>query len=266
MIRKIAICLLFAATLLSATSIQDGPELCGTTNTTFKSGESISMNIYYTIIGIYVHAGTANFTTTEETLNGRTVYHAVGTGWTNSKYDWIFKVRDRYESYFDTGTMLPVKFIRNVQEGKYIRHQTVTFDHRNKKAITEKGSFSIPGCTQDIISAVFNVRNINFDNYKAGDKIPFDMFLDDELYHMYIRYLGKENVKTRFGTYKAIRFRPLLLKGNAFKGGENMNVWVSDDGNHIPLRIESSLSVGSIKVDMTNAVNLRHPFTSKLAK
>jgi hypothetical protein len=117
---------------------------------------------------------------------------------------------------------------------------------------------------QDVLSAIYYARNIDFDRYKPGDKIPFSMFIDNEVYELFIRYLGKEVVKTRYGRYNAIKFRPLLIKGTIFEGGEKMNVWVSDDRNHIPLRIESPITVGSVKVDMKGYSNLRHPFTSKI--
>ncbi len=51
---------------------------------------------FYSVLGLYVNAGTATFTTTLEKLDNKPVYHAVGEGHTNSNYDWIFKVRDRY--------------------------------------------------------------------------------------------------------------------------------------------------------------------------
>lgn len=44
-----------------------------------------------------------------------------------------------------------------------------------------------------------------------------------------------------------------------------MSVWVSDDGNHVPLRIESPITVGSIKVDMMGYRNLRHPMQSMIS-
>jgi hypothetical protein len=120
----------------------------------------------------------------------------------------------------------------------------------------------MPDCIQDVISAVYSARNINFDNYKKDDKIPFKMFLDNEIYDMYIRYLGKEDVKTKFGKFKAHKFRPLLVKGNIFEGGEKMTVWVSDDPNHIPLRVESPIIVGSVKMDMMGYGGLKHPLSS----
>ena len=82
---------------------------------------------------------------------------------------------------------------------------------------------------------------------------------------MYIRYMGKENIKTKYGKFRAIKFKPLLLKGTIFEGGEKMTVWVSDDGNKIPVRIESPISVGSIKVDMMTYRNLRYRLSSLIS-
>ena len=235
---------------------------CGVRNTSFQAGEVVTMKVFYNSLGIYIGAGEASFTTTLERFNGKTVYHCVGDGKSYSFFDNFFRVRDRYETYIDTSTMLPLKFIRNVDEGGYKIYNNVTFNQSAGTAVSTNGVFKTPNCIQDVISAIYYARNINFDNYKPGDKIPFDMFLDDEVYHLYVRYIGKETVKTRYGKFKAIKFKPLLIKGTMFKGGEKMTVWVSDDANHLPLRVESPISVGSIKVDMYGYKNLRYPLTS----
>ncbi len=239
-----------------------GDDFCGIKNTAFKSGESISYTVFYKALGIYVNAGNATFTTTLETLNNKPVYHFTGVGNSNSSYDWIFKVRDRYESYVDTANLQPMKFIRNVQEGSYKKYENVTFNQQTNTAVSNKGVFKVSNCIQDVISSVYYARNINFDKYKVNDKIPFDMFLDNEVCHLYLRYLGKETIKTKYGKFKAIKFKPLLVKGTIFEGGEKMTVWISDDPNHILLRAESPISVGSVKVDMMQYRNLRYPLTS----
>ncbi|MFT4203291.1 MAG: DUF3108 domain-containing protein [Chitinophagaceae bacterium] len=244
---------------------QNDLKVCGVTNNSFAVGESITYSIFYSVVGVYFNAGTANFKTTGEKFADADVYHTVGTGWTNAKYDWIFKVRDRYESYYDKQSMLPVKFIRNVNEGKYKRSQTALFDHAKGTVLTEENKqISVPKCSFDIISALFNVRSLDFDKIAVNTKIVFDMYLAGEVYHMYLRYLGKENVETKLGTFKAIKVKPLLLKGNVFKGGEKMTAWISDDDNHIPVRIESDLSVGSIKVDLMQYSNLRNALDSRI--
>jgi hypothetical protein len=90
------------------------------------------------------------------------------------------------------------------------------------------------------------------------------MFLDRRVYHLHIRYLGKQTIRTRYGKFRTIEFKPLLVKGNMFEGGEKMLVWVTDDPNHIAVRIESPVSVGRIDVDMIKNHNLRYPLSSQV--
>jgi hypothetical protein len=258
------ILIFFAGTILP---IQKDPTgfFCGIKNTAYNSGEIIHLTVFYNTLGAYIGAGDATFTTTLERFNGKPVYHAVGVGKTYPFFDNFFKVRDRYESYIDTATLQPYKFIRNVDEGGYKIYNNVTFNQSANTAISTNGVFKIGDCMQDVISAVYYARNINFNNYKNGDKIPFDMFLDDEIYHLYIRLIGKEKIKTKYGKFRAIKFKPLLIKGTIFQGGENMTVWVSDDPNHLLLRIESPITVGSVKVDMMGYENLRYPLSSMIS-
>lgn len=257
--------ILIIAAISSTVALSAEDDFCGIRNRSFNNGENITLVVFYNALGIYVNAGTANFNLTQEKLGSKPVYHVVGTGITNDSYDWIFKVRDRYETYMDTATLRPYKFIRNVQEGNYKKYENVTFNHGTNTALTTDGVYKVPDCVQDIISAIYYARNINFDKYKAGDRIPFTMFMDNEVYNMYIKYLGKETIKTRYGKFRTIKFKPLLIKGNMFEGGEKMNVYVSDDENKIPVRIESPLVVGSVKVDMMSYKNLRYPLTSLIS-
>lgn len=252
--------------LISLTSrLTAGDDFCGIRNTAFRTGESLSLIVFYNALGLYINAGTANLTISSKTLFNKPVYHIVGTGATNSKYDWIFKVRDRYETFIDTATLQPYKFIRNVDEGGYKKYENITFNQVNNTAVTTQGVFKVPNCIQDVVGSLYYARNIDFNKYKRGDKISFSLFLDNEVYNMYIRYEGKETVKTRYGKFRAIKFKPLLLKGSIFEGGEKMTVYVSDDANKIPLRIESPLLVGSVKVDMMSYDNLRYPLTSLIS-
>jgi len=245
-------------------NLSAGDVFCGIRNHAFQNGEYLSFTVFYSVMGLYVNAGNASFNLTQDHLNDKPVFHVVGLGNSNSSYDWIFKVRDRYETYFDTATLQPYKFIRNVDEGGYKTIENVNFNQEANTAITLNGTYKVPGCIQDVMSAIYYARNIDFNQYKPDDKIPFDMFLDNEIYHLYIRYLGKEKIKTRFGTFNAIKFRPLLVKGTIFAGGEKMSVWVSDDPNHIPVRVESPIVVGTIKVDMMDFKNLRYPLSSRI--
>ena len=252
--------------LLSATAIRlsAGNDFCGVSNFSFGSGEVITFKVFYNVIGLYVDAGTASFTVSNTRLNNKPVYHIVGVGNSNPSYDWIFKVRDKYETYIDTTTLKPYRFVRHVEEGGYRKDELVNFYHEDLKAVSTKGTFAIDNCMQDVLSSIYFARNIDFSKYTIGDKINFSMFLDDQTHNIYIRYLGKEIIKTRYGKFRAIKFKPMLIKGTIFEGGELMTVWVTDDLNRVPLRIESPITVGSVKVDMMGYKNLRYPMKSMM--
>lgn len=238
---------------------------CGIRNTTFESGEKITYQIMYYIAGAHIGAGEVIFSSTLETLFNKPVYHLAGEGYTYPFYDNVFKVRDLYESYVDTATLLPVKFIRNVLEGSYTKYENVTFNRKTGTAITNEGVFKTPACIRDVLGAVYYTRNIDFSNRKLNDKIPFSIFLDNEVFDMYVRYLGKETIKTRYGKFRTIKFKPLLINGTLFEGGEKMTVWVTDDENHVPVRIESPITVGSVMADMITYRNLRYPLKSLIS-
>lgn len=240
-------------------------DFCSSKNTSYKNGEKLTFKVYYNMGFIWIYAGNATFSTAAKELGGQKVFYIQGFGKTASSYEWFYKVRDLYETYVDQETMLPVRFIRDVNEGGLKFKHDVTFDHRNKNAVSSGKAYYIPSCTQDVLSAIYFARNIDYSKYHPGDRIPFDMFLDDKVYSLYIKYLGKEQIETRKGKFNAIKIAPLLIEGTIFSGGEDMTVWVSDDKNHVPLRINSPITVGSIKVDLMEYENLRNPFESLLS-
>ena len=255
----------FFICLFLAQPLRAGDDFCGIRNMAFVSGEEINYNLYYSVIGLYLNAGSAKFTVTQEKINETPAYHATCIGTSNARYDWIFKVRDRYETYIDTLNLQPIKFVRHIEEGTYKKQENIVFNQKLNTASGAEGVYKIPNCVQDVVSSIYYLRNIDFNKYKVDERIPFNLFLDNQVYNVYIKYLGKERVKTQYGTFNAIKFKPLLLKGTIFEGGEKMTIWVTDDLNHIPVRIESAIVVGSVKADMMSFKNLRYPLSSLLS-
>ena len=69
----------------------------------------------------------------------------------------------------------------------------------------------------------------------------------------------RDEVDTKKGTFKCLKFRPMLQEGRVFKDNEDMTVWVSDDKNHLPVRVQTEVLVGSIKMDLVDFENLANP-------
>jgi hypothetical protein len=227
-------------------------------NTAFRVGEKASYRVHYGLM----NAGTASISVNESVkkFNGRPAYHIVGEGKSIGTFDWFFKVRDRYETYVDKEGLFPHRFIRNCDEGGYKIFQDYTF-HQDKRAYTNhKGeSYVTPDFVQDMISSYFYARALDFSKLKKGDIITVTTIVDDEIYPLKMKYIGKETVKVDLGKFNCLRFAPVVQKGRVFKKEEDLSVWVTDDANHLPVLAQAKILVGSIKMELTNYAGLANP-------
>lgn len=233
-------------------------ELPSQNNAAFKEGEILSYRLHYGIMD----AGVAVLEVKPEVMDvsGRKVFHVVGNGYSKGTFDWFFKVRDRYESFIDKDALLPWMFVRRVDEGGYKINEDYTFNHYTNKVDVGKGEkVDIPIGTQDMVSAFYAARNLDLSNAKEGDVFTISTIVDKEMWPMKIRYVGKDVIETDLGKFKCLKFRPIVQKGRIFKHEEDLNVWITDDKNHIPLRAQAKILIGSIKLDIMGAKNLANP-------
>ncbi len=241
---------------------------CTYTNHTFKTGEKLVYKIYYNWGVLWVPAGEASCEAEFKTINNRQFYHFTALGATYPKYDWFYKVRDKYESYADTFTLKPLRFMREVQEGKNQIYQDYVFNQRKGKLYSSSRAYGQPArldslkitaCTNDLVTAIYYARCLDYSKYKPKDSIPITFVLDGEVCPSYIRYMGKEIINdATLGKVRCIKFRPKLIAGTIFKGGEGMTVWITDDENKIPVYVETPIVIGSVKAYLVGYSNLRN--------
>lgn len=229
----------------------------------FDVGEWFKFRIHYGL----VNAGYATMEVREATVNSKKVFHVVGRGYTAGMSRFFFKVDDIYESYIDKTTGNPYQYIRNIDEGGYTKNQQGFFSQSENKILvkdykhkTEK-TLSIAKNTQDILSSFYYLRNYpNIDKIKTGEFVAIDMFFDDETTKFRLKFLGRENIRTKFGVVQTMIFRPLVQSGRVFKEEESLTIWISDDDNKLPVRVKASLAVGSLKADLEAFKGLKYPF------
>ena len=254
--RKAILCL-----LLLTTFGFDNPK-----ESAFGVGEWFKFRIHYG----FVNAGYATLEVKEAVLHNEKVFHLIGKGQTTGISRFFFKVDDLYESYIDEKTYVPYQFLRKINEGGYTKNQEGFFTTQQNKITvkdykhkTEK-TFAIPKNTQDILSAFYYLRNFaTIDDIKPGEYIAIDMFFDEETTKFKLKFIGRENIKTKFGTVASMIFKPYVFSGRVFKEQESVTVWISDDDNKIPLRIQANLVVGSIKADLESYKGLRFPLKKR---
>lgn len=246
----------------------DLKEDCTIINTAIKGGEKIVYKAYYNWKFVWVPAGEAEFYIKEHP----DTYEVTVTGKTYKGYDAFFRVRDYFHSIIDKKTMYPKYFVRIVEEGNYRKFDSLVFNQNNLSAISYNGKtratakrkyITIHQCTHDLLSVLYFMRNIDISKHKPGDLIPTKLLFDENIYPIKVKYEGKyDNFEIKdVGTFNTIKVIPDLVTGNVFKDGNRMHVWVTNDGNKLPLMVESPLSVGSAKAVLKSCSGLRHPFT-----
>jgi len=237
----------------------DGSKLRTIKHDAFKRGEVLKYRVHYG----FIDAGEAIVEVKDENklIGGRPTYHVVANGYSKGSFDWFFKVRDKYESYIDEETMAPWVFIRRCDEGGYKINQNYVFNQHKKTVDADGKNFDTPEYVQDLISSFYYARTLDFSTAKKGDIFTITSFVDNEIFELKIKYMGKETIKTNLGKFKCIKFRPVVQKGRIFKSEEDLNVWVSDDKNKLPIRAEAKILVGSIKLDLIGYMNLASPIS-----
>lgn len=232
----------------------------------YTTGEFFKFRIHYGV----VNAGYATLEVKDAVKDNKKVHHVEGKGYTTGMTKFFFKVEDKYESFFDKATNKPYQYVRKINEGGYTKDQEGFFN-QDKNTVTVKDykhktqkTFTVTENVQDIVSTFYYLRNHpKVDKLNVGESINVDMFFDDEVVKFKLKFIGREDLKTKFGTVSTMIFRPLVQAGRVFKEEESLTVWISDDENKVPLRIKASLAVGSLKADLEEYKGLTHPLKVK---
>jgi hypothetical protein len=272
MLKKLfTVVLLLSSYLISA---QNTP--CEIENTAFKAGEELDYVITYNWFLVWTDVGGVKFEATSDRIFDQDVINLKGTGITFSFYDWFFQVRDVYQSWVNPDNLLPVYYHRDVNEDGYLIDIKYRYNFDSLVAYSEveksrkpyyQDTVQIFPCTYDVISVIYQARNIDFTKYGVNEKIPLKIILDNEIHEVFIRFKGREVKRVRgVGKFNTIKFTGSLVAGDVFEGGEDLQIWVTDDKNRIPVWIESPIIVGTVKARLVNYEGLRHPLNSLIKK
>ncbi len=256
--RLFAVLALLSITLLASAQDKKPAELRRIKNNAFKPGEEVSYVLHYGLI----NAGTATLKVeaTDKLAFGQPLYRIIGTGQTLGTFNWFFKVRDRYESYIDQQGIYPWMFYRRVDEGGYKINQDYLF-YQHKKLVDngEGKKLATPDYVQDMLSAFYYARTYDMAKAKPGETITVTTIIDDEVFPQKIKFVGRVNVTIRNGTYRCLKFVPVVQKGRVFKKEEDLVVYISDDENKVLVLAQAEVLVGSIKMELTSAKGLANP-------
>jgi len=258
-IKYVIVVLIIVVISSSSFNAQNKDEFRKQPNNAFRKGEILTFDVKYG----FVTAGVAKFEIPDiKKISGRDAYHVVFEVNTVPGFDMFYKVRDRYETYLDVEGLFPWRFEQHIREGKYTRDFSAFFDQRKGKAKTSEGQYDIPKYVNDIVSAFFYSRTLDFSNLKVGDRIPLKNFYKNKVYDLDVVYHGKETIKVEAGEFDCIIVEPLVQEGGLFKSEGSIIIWLSDDEARIPVRVKTKVIVGAIDADLTGYSGVYGKLTS----
>ena len=227
-------------------------------NKAFAAGEFLRYRLHYG----WVDAGEATIEVKESSrkVKGRSLLHIIGIGKSLSAFDVVYRVRDRYESYVDKQGLFPWVFVRRVDEGGFKINQDYTFyQHKDQVDVGNGKTYDTPKFCQDMVSSFFYARTLDFTNLKPGDIVEVPTFVDEEIFHLKVKFMGRETIKLRRGKFRCMKFQPIVQEGRTFEKSDDLQVWITDDKNRIPILAKANIIFGSIKMEVVEYKNLLNP-------
>jgi len=234
--------------------------LCNIDKKAFLPGEQLQYQLYYNVGFVWIQAGTCEFKVHAAICNQKSVYQLMVNGKTQKSFDSFYKVRDTIISYVDTENLFPLKAYKYTHEDTWngidefiFKRDTggwkVTTKLQRKRSWKEPQESRTTRCGFDIVTSIYRLRCLSDERlFVKGHRFEIPIRLDDGEYNVSLVYLGKERIKLYGdGYYTAHAFKLTLIEGNVFKRGDALRMWISDDGNKIPLLIESPIKVGTVK-------------------
>lgn len=222
-------------------------------NGSFAPGEKLT----YEVKALGVVAGYATLEVGQyEKVEGRPCYPLIAKAKSAFPFSTFYRVSDVQTSYFDTVDFLTWKFENIVHEGNYYAHNQEHYDqirhtlvHQHNEEAIEK--IDVQPFTQDIISCFYYFRLLPLE---VGKKYLIPTCSGGKNYKLIVKVFSREKVTIPAGTFDCYRTKPFVKYGTVFRNNEDIDLWITADSRHLPVKIKSGIVIGSIEVSLLDAV------------
>lgn len=244
---------------------------CKFQNTAFSPGEHLTYNLYFNWKFVWVKVGTASMSTVSSKYEGKPAYCASLITRTSKKADKFFVMRDTLLCY-NTQDLEPLYFRKGAREGKRYTVDEARFSYSGGKVHIKQHRLRANGehatkvwnraeCAYDMLSIFLRARSFNPEGWKKGTRINFPITDGTKIVTAALEFKGKTTVKGD----NDVKYRCLQLSYKELDDGkykEIVRFFVTDDSNHLPVRLDMSLKFGSAKAFLVSARGVKSQLTS----
>ena len=225
----------------------------------FEIGERLVFKLRYGFIA----AGQAEMKVLALKNNGfGHYYHIQSTARSSRSFDWFYKVRDVVNSYMDAKRLYSIHFEKLLREGGYKADTFVDYVYQDSVArvkflrykdgmkIKKKEAYEVkisPTGVFDALSAFYYIRTLDLNGV---DTVFVPTHEKLKVYNLPVIISGPEIVKVKAGKFRCWRLVPALLEEGIFKHEGKINIWLTDDGLKIPVKMTTKVIVGHITAEL----------------
>jgi len=239
-------------------------------NTVYQSGEKLKMTVHYKWGPIDADVCNGTFTVNEASFAGKRCYNARIYAKTGKTVGKMVKLVEDFQSYISMDSGLPQYFKRDTQEGSYWLKDECKVNWSGKKleaAIesSSKGAFTktlpFSTTTYDVSSMICAVRNFDLAGMKDGQSSIMNLYLAPDILPVSVKKVGSEvrNVK---GIGKVNTIKVTVRSASSEGQDLSLDIWFSDDDNHIPVYMQAKLKIGRIYATLNDYSGLKSEFTA----
>lgn len=249
---------------------------CAARNDAFKSGENLTYDLFFNWKFVWIKAGYASMKTFSVPYQSKSSFRTSLVGVGSKRVDFFFKMRDTLTSIVSEN-LEPLYYRKGAEEGKRYYVDEAWFHYRDGMSFVKQKKYkswtgetiiseqSSDNCVFDMLSILLQARSFNPGDYKVGERISFPMVTGTQIENQTLIFRGREEFKAENDTtYKCLVFSLVEFKGKKEK--EIITFYITDDWNHIPVRLDMYLNFGSAKAFLKDIQGNRHPLSSIVKK
>jgi hypothetical protein len=253
--RRAACRLLLLTTLAVPVSASSSDTWRSVTNTAFSGEEHLSFVVKWGLV-------TGGYSTLSiqgiEPVNGRPAWHIVSEARSGGMVSAFYQVEDHNEAWLDQEALVSVRYEKRIKEGKYRIEESTLIDqtkrrfhlqsYRLDKNLYEQQEGPLPPDTLDVLGSLYYVRVLPL---VVGQSYTMDVLSGDRVYPLEVKVKKRERIKVPAGTFDTLLVEPFLRAPGIFIAkGKKLEVWLTDDARHLPVRMRSEVFIGHVSAEL----------------
>jgi hypothetical protein len=245
---------------------------------TLNAGEEVTYDVYFKWGILMSRAGEGQLTFNPSLYGGKRAWEYRLTFRTGKFFDSVYRMRDTIACYYSPDCAL-LYSSKHTNEGGYYLIDELTFSYPERgqtlvhslrytpERVKIDTTLSVAsGYAFDMLGTLFFFRTLDWTHLKTGDVFPSTVVTGRDLIQVSYRYTGDEVVERDDLRYRTHHFFIDIYDSAFSQSKAAAEVWVGNDGNHLPLKVRSKLKIGYAEIHYRTSARLKMPLNCRMEK